>query len=127
MIEERHHSLFAVVYYETRMHSSRMRTVHSARRGGGVSAQEGVSAQGGVCLRGVSAQRGGGVCPGGSGGDCLGGREMSAQGGGRVSAWGEGVSVQGVYSPVHAGIHPPVNRITDVCENITFPQLRCGR
>ena len=23
--------------------------------------------------------------------------------------------------------HPPVNRITDACENITLPQLRCGR
>ena len=22
---------------------------------------------------------------------------------------------------------PPVNRITDACENITLPQLRCGR
>ena len=28
--------------------------------------------------------------------------------------------------PCHA--HPrPVNRITDACENITLPQLRCGR
>ena len=23
--------------------------------------------------------------------------------------------------------HPPVNRITHACENITLPQLRCGR
>ena len=23
--------------------------------------------------------------------------------------------------------HPPVNRMTDACENITLPQLRCGR
>ena len=23
--------------------------------------------------------------------------------------------------------HTPVNRITDACENITLPQLRCGR
>ena len=22
---------------------------------------------------------------------------------------------------------PPLDRITDACENITFPQLRCGR
>ena len=22
---------------------------------------------------------------------------------------------------------PPVNRMTDACENITLPQLRCGR
>ena len=78
-IEERHHSLFAVVHYETRMHSSRMRTVRSARRGGGVSAEEGMPAQGGVCLGGV-CPGGGGVCPGGSGGVCLGGGGMSAQG-----------------------------------------------
>ena len=32
-------------------------------------------------------------------------------------------------APVHAGILPPspVNRMTDACENITLPQLRCGR
>ena len=40
--------------------------------------------------------------------------------------------------PVHAGIHttptqcmlgytPPLDRMTDACENITFPQLHCGR
>ena len=23
--------------------------------------------------------------------------------------------------------HPPVNRMTDRCKNITLPQLRCGR
>ena len=34
-----------------------------------------------------------------------------------------GVSAQGVcLPPMHAGIHPPVNRITDACENITLPQ-----
>ena len=44
---------------------------------------------------------GGGVCPGSvcCGGVCPGG--MSAQG----------------------GLHPPVDRQTDTCENITFPQL----
>ena len=38
---------------------------------------------------------------------------------------GGGVCVQGVSAPLHAGIHPLrlVNRMTDVCENITFPQL----
>ena len=25
------------------------------------------------------------------------------------------------------GGDPPVNRMTDACENITLPQLRCGR
>ena len=24
-------------------------------------------------------------------------------------------------------VYPPVNRMTDACENITLPQLRCGR
>ena len=46
-----------------------------------------------------------------------------------VICWGEwsvcpwGVSAQGV-SARHP---PPVNRIIDACENITLPQLRCGR
>ena len=37
-----------------------------------------------------------------------------------------GTSALGVYTPcpLHAGIHPPMNRITDRCKNITFPQLR---
>ena len=69
---------------------------------------------------------------------------------GGVSVWGvsaQGVSVQGCVCPggctpsspcrspiaccntspcpLHAGIHsPPVNRMTDRCKNITFPQLR---
>ena len=29
--------------------------------------------------------------------------------------WGGGVS-----TPVHAGTHPPVNRMTDTCENISY-------
>ena len=28
---------------------------------------------------------------------------------------------------VPAQVLPPVDRITDACENITLPQLRCGR
>ena len=49
-----------------------------------------------------------------------------------VSAWG--VSVQGGCLPegsaqwgVSATHTPPVNKITDFCENITLLQLRCGR
>ena len=39
-----------------------------------------------------------------------------------VSAWG--CLPREVSTPVHAGIHtPPVNRMTDACENITFLQL----
>ena len=34
----------------------------------------------------------------------------------------------GIPPARHAGIsHPPVNRITDTCKNITLSQLRCGR
>ena len=35
-----------------------------------------------------------------------------------------GVSAQGVSSTHPL---PPVDRMTDACENITLPQLRCGR
>ena len=40
---------------------------------------------------------------------------------------------RGRYHPEEAPLpgngadHPPVNRITDACENITLPQLRCRR
>ena len=75
----------------------------------------------------VSAQ--GGVCPGG----CLPwevstcgvfAQGVFAQGGCLRGEW-----VGGGVCPVHAGIHTPphVNRMTDACENITFPQLRYGR
>ena len=40
-----------------------------------------------------------------------------------------GVSAQGGVCP-GGGCLPdthPVNRMTDACENITLPQLRCGR
>ena len=58
----------------------------------------------GVCLaRGVSSL--GGVCL--ARGGCL-----LCQGGG---------------IPACTEADPPVNRITDACENITLPQLRCGR
>ena len=33
----------------------------------------------------------------------------------------------GQDTPLREQIPPPVNRITDTCENITLPQLRCGR
>ena len=122
------------------MHSSRMRTVHcsgSLLRGGGevcpgrgVMSDRGrwwclprglVSAQGeGVSTQGVSAQ--GGVRPGGG----------SSQGGfAWLSVCPGGVSAQGGVLP--GGVcpggclpdpHPrPVDRMTDACENITFPQL----
>ena len=48
------------------------------------------------CVPSAAVAVGGGVCP--------------------------GVSAQEVSAPVHAGIQPPVKRITDACENITLPQ-----
>ena len=33
----------------------------------------------------------------------------------------------GIPPVMHAGIPPPVNRITDTSKNITLPQLRCGQ
>ena len=76
--------------------------------GGGVSAR-GVSARG--CLpRGVSVL--GGCLP----------RGVSAWG---VSARGGGCLPGGVYPSMHWGRHPPpVDRMTDMCKNTTFPQLR---
>ena len=100
---------------KTRMHPSRMRTVHSSSHvyrsmhwAGGVSISA-CTGRGGVCLHR------GGVCQEGSaqGGVCLGG--VSAQG--------------GLYPSMHWGSPPPVDRMTDRCKNITLPQLhvRCGR
>ena len=83
------------------MHSSRMCTVRCSGRWGGMYPSMHWA---GGCLLGVSAQGGvcpGGVCPGDSAG-------MTAQ--------------RGVCQTP-----PPVNRMTDTCENITLPQLRFGR
>ena len=83
------------------MHSRRMRTVRSSgRRGGGRVSQHAlgrgcVCLGGGVARRVLSAQ--GGVCPGGG-----------------VSAWGGGVC------PIACWDTPPVDRMTDACENITL-------
>ena len=90
---------------------------------------QGCLPEGGVSAWGVSpwrvsAQRGAGVCLGGSargftqgglpGGVCLG---VSAQ----------GVFARGCVSQHALGQTPPVDRMTDACENITLPQLCCGR
>ena len=135
--------LFSQDYtYITRMHFSRMRTVRCSGHGGracipacngqGVCVSQhalgrvcvcipACTGQGGVCLgvclpreclpRGVSALGGpaqgvlalGGVCSGGVCGGCLPRRGVC-------------------HTP-----HPPVDRMTDACENITLPQLRCRR
>ena len=60
--------------------------------------------------RGGSARGGGGFCPGG----CLPGG-VSAQRG--VSAWG-------MYPSMHWGRHPPVDRMTDRCKNITLRTVK---
>ena len=54
---------------------------------------------------------------------------VSAQGGGRCLPGGWEVSARGVCLPraVSARRPLPVDRMTDTCTNITFPQLRCGR
>ena len=77
----------------------------------------GVSAWGGVWLGGVCPEGclAGGVCPWGvCPGVCVPG----------VCLPRGGCLPRGVYTPGPRGRHPqPVNRITDRCKNITFPQL----
>ena len=102
------------------MHSSRMRTVRTVRSSSRLLGGEGVC-PGGVCP--------GGVCPGVSAwrGVCSG---VSAQGEGvypgGVSAKGDVCPCGGVCIPACTGVDtpPPVDRMTDKCNNTTFPQLR---
>ena len=94
------------------MHSSRMRTVlplqWPSAGGGGVLPRVGVSAGGGGVLPSVWCTPPGGVCllpprrrAGLPRGGCLPGRGVC----------------------LLPGVHPSVDRPTDTCENITFPQL----
>ena len=141
---------FWSTFFETRMHSSRMRTGRSLAVFRGV-----VPGPGGSWSRGVVPGRGG-LLVGGLGflvqggywsGGCLvlGG----VPGPGRDGAWsgGGGFLVRGVYLVCGGSVRyipwdqtrypstpppgpdqvPPVNRITDRCKNITLAQLRCGR
>ena len=71
--------------------------------------------------------RGWGVCPGGG----VSARVVSARG---VSVQREGVYPEGGCLPrgclPREGVsarHPPMDRMTDACKNITLPQLRCGQ
>ena len=116
-------SELVTLLFQTRMHSSRMRTVRcSSRLPGGVSA--------GGCLPGACLP--GGVCQGVSA------KGMSAQVGVCPGGLPKGVSTRGDVCPggvcsrgcLPGGCLPdtsPVDRMTDMCKNITLPQLRCGR
>ena len=88
--------LFFLNTFQTRMHSSRMRTVRCSSHLGGL----GVCACPGVCLPGGVSGQSGGVWLGG----------MSAQ---------EGVSQHAIGQTTPRG----QNFLTHACENITFPQL----
>ena len=88
----------------------------------------------GVSAWGVSAQEGGGVCPGGvrlEGGvmwpiqSCIWCYLYAAS---TPTECQHQCSCLYSVTQVRAGIPPsPVNRITDRCKNITLPQLRWGR
>ena len=108
-------SHFTAQGYETRMHSSRMRTARSLPFGGGVSLSRGVSVRRSLSREGslsrgslsrrASVQRGslsgGHLCPGGlcAGGLCA-GRSLSRWGGLCLGApLSRGVSVQGGLCP----------------------------
>ena len=64
-------------------------------------------------------------------GECVYISQHALGGGGIVSA--QGVGLPGVSAqergvcPSACWDRPPVDRMTDACENITLPQLRCGR
>ena len=103
------------------MHFSRMRTGRSLTvcwsllPGEGVCLLGRVSGPGGVCLQGGVSGSGGS----GPRGECLvlGGLPTG------------GVYLRGGLPPGGSACHrhPPVDRITDACKNITLAQLRCGR
>ena len=96
----------------TRLYSSRMHTARSLTVSPSMLCPWGVPGpRGGACLVLGGAWSGGGAW---SQGGCLPGPRM-VPGPGRV------VSQHALRQT------PPVNRITDACENITLPQLRCGR
>ena len=60
-------------------------------------------------------------------GVCLVRRGVCAWSGGGCLILGGVCSQGGVVSQHALRQTPPVNRITHACENITLPQLRCGR
>ena len=102
--EEMNFTLIAQKYYNTRMHSSRMRTARLLP----VSPNMHCSGGGDVPARGGVPALGGCTCPGGVYLPC----GVPALGGYLPALWGEYLLR---YSP-------PVNRMTGRCKNITLPQ-----
>ena len=90
--------LFYLKRFLTKTHSSRTHTARSLPYGGWGG---GGHCPGGLCPRGSLS---GGLCP-------------------RGVSLSKGVSAQGGLPDRD----PPVNRMTDMCSNITLPQLLCGR
>ena len=96
-----------------RLHSSRMHTARS------LTVSPSMLCSGDGCL----------PCPGWGvpalsrvGGACLVLGGMPAWSGWGVPTWSAGGGI-----PACTGVDPPMNKITDACENITFPQIRCGQ
>ena len=128
-------TFYSNLFEETRIHSSRMCTVRCSGRREGVYPS--MHWAGGVCLpactgQGVSAWRRvsawggvfaqGGVCSSA----CLDTPPPLCVCPGRFVC--PSASPEGVSAEVYAGIHPLLTEfLTHACENITFPQLRCGR
>ena len=124
---------------ETRMHSSRMRTVRcSSRHGGGVCTPPGAGTPPKQTLPREKAPtwpdppqlppwvwawtRSPSTSPLGMGLEtCKACWDTTPPPGDLVQ------DMLGYHLQCMLGYHPPVNRITDACENITLPQLHCGR
>ena len=117
--------------YNTRKHSSRMRTVRcSDRHGGEVCTCSGVAWGLPARGKGVYLSGGGGVPAQGvylprgiptQGCSC---RGYTYPGG---CTWSGGY-LPGVYPSMYWGRHPLWTEwLTDMCKNITLPQVRCGR
>ena len=101
-------TLIAQKYYNTRMHSSRMRTARLLPVSPNMHCSGCVPAQGGVPIRQGCTYPGGMYLPRGS---------VYLPGG--VPAWGVPACLGGEYLLRYS---PPVNRMTDRCKNITLPQ-----
>ena len=94
------------LYFKTRMHSNRMRTTRSSSHLGGSPP---VTPLGADPPGSRPPARHAGIPP-----------AMQA---GIATSWRPAARHAGIPPAMHAGIaHPPVNRMTDKCKNITLPQ-----